>query len=271
MKIKYEIASKTDIKSFLRFNHYSLEVIHNLFQDSELIKVNNHKISYPFLIKTGDVLEITLPREISNQICENEPIDIVYEDDYIIIVNKPMNLASIATSAHYHHNLGSRVLNYFKNNNIYSKVHFINRLDKETQGLVLIAKHQYIHNLFAKTTKIVKKYRCFVKNKPAKENDFINLPIGKMEGNIKRFIDFENGKYSLTEYSIANYDGEKYLLDITLHTGRTHQIRLHLASIGCPLIGDPLYNENIDGEFYLQSYYLEFIHPITKENLIITI
>ncbi len=271
MKIKYEISNKTDIKSFLIDNYYSLEVIHNLFLDSELIKVNNEKISYPFIIDKGDILEITLPNEISNQKCEDEKIDIVYEDEYIIIVNKPSNLASIATSAHYNHNLGSRVLNYFKKNNIYSKVHFINRLDKETQGLVLIAKHQYIHNLFAKTTKITKKYRCYVKNKPQKNHDFIDLPIGKKDGNIKRFIDYENGKSSLTEYTVVGFENEKYLLDITLHTGRTHQIRLHLSSIGCPLIGDPLYNDNKDGEFFLQSYYLEFTHPITKEKLRIKI
>ena len=271
MKITYKILNKTDIKSFLLENHYSLEVIHNLFQDDELIKVNDNKISYPFIIENNDILEITLPQEISKQKCENSPIEVIYEDEYIIIVNKPINLASIATSAHYSHNLGSRVLNYFKENNIHSKVHFINRLDKETQGLVLIAKHQYIHNLFAKTTKIIKKYRCITSKKPAQDHGFINLPIGKEEGNIKRFIDHVNGKPSLSEYEFKEEVNAGYLMDVTLHSGRTHQIRLHFASIGCPLNGDPLYNDEKDGEFFLQSYYLEFTHPITNKHLIIKI
>lgn len=271
MKIKYVINENIDIKSFLLNNHYSLEVIHNLFHNKDLIKINNQNIKFPFLLKQNDILEVTLPDERSNQKMEEANLDIIYEDDYILIVNKPKNLATIATSAHYNHNLGSQVLYYFSQNNINSKVHFINRLDKETQGLVLIAKHQYIHNLFSKNVKIIKKYRCIVSNIPKEKYSIIDLPIGKKDGEIKRFIDFENGKKSITEYHLVEVKDNHALLDITLHTGRTHQIRLHLASIGCALVGDSLYNNNKDGDFFLQSYYLEFIHPITKKIIKISI
>ena len=271
MELKYCISETKDIKSFLKENYYSLEVIHHLFNNLELIKINDKPASYPFILNNSDILSIKLPDEKSNQKSEEAIINIVYEDEFILIVNKPKDLATISTSAHYHHNLGSQVLYYFEQNDIKSKVHFINRLDKETQGLVLIAKHQYIHNLFAKTVNIKKKYKCLVNNIPNKKEGYINLPIGKLEGQIKRFIDFDNGKDSLTEYRIIDKIENNTLLDITLHSGRTHQIRLHLASIGCPLVGDPLYNDNKNGEFFLQSYYLEFVHPITKKLLKIEI
>ncbi len=271
MKIKYIINEETNIKSFLLNNYYSLEVIYNLFHNKDLLKLNNQNLKFPFLLKENDILEVTLPSETSNQKIEEAKLDIIYEDDYILIVNKPKNLATIATSAHYNHNLGSQVLYYFSQNNIKSKVHFINRLDKETQGLVLIAKHQYIHNLFSKTVKITKKYKCLVSNIPKEKHATINLPIGKKGNEIKRFIDLKNGKESITEYELIATKNNQALLDVTLHTGRTHQIRLHMATIGCALVGDYLYNDVKDGDFFLQSYYLKFIHPITKNKIEIKI
>jgi len=175
------------------------------------IKLNGKGAKRDSRLSAGDVLQLYIndeffekPREENSYLKVGTPrINIVYEDEFILIVNKPKDLATISTSAHYHHNLGSQVLYYFEQNNIKSKVHFINRLDKETQGLVLIAKHQYIHNLFAKTVNIKKKYKCLVNNIPNKKEGYINLPIGKLEGQIKRFIDFDNGKDSLTEYLVG--------------------------------------------------------------------
>ena len=173
---------------------------------------------------------------------------------------------------HYQYHLSGMIYKYFKENNIKSTVHFVNRLDYETSGLIIIAKHQYIHHLF-NYVKINKYYYCIVENILKDKKGIIDKPILKLENDPKKRIIDEKGKRSITEYEVIKEFNNFSLINVHLLTGRTHQIRLHFSSIGHPLIGDTLYNSTFDnnGDILLFSYHLDFIHPITNKEINITL
>lgn len=263
MKFKYIIKDDTKVSDFLTIKGFSRKALIKLKKEG--IMINGIKARTDQFINKGDLLEITLPNEESDIIPIDKPIEIIYEDEYILCVNKPHNLAIIGTKRHYDNNLSSFIYSYFIKNNIASTVHLINRLDKNTSGIVLVAKSAYIHHLF-KNIEIKKKYYCLVHG--ILDEGIIEKNIIKAnDGTIKRKID-SLGKYAKTQYKAIYSNNNKSILDVTLHTGRTHQIRLHLSSIGHPIYGDDLYGES-DGTLLLQSYYMEFIHPITNKHIIL--
>jgi len=242
-----------------------LELLKNNYFSKDLIK--KLKLSYDMYdeVLPNEEIEISLPNEETTVEPSKGNLDIIYEDEYILIVNKEKGLSTIPSIRHYKDNLASIIKNYYDKNNLKAGLHFINRLDKDTQGLVLIAKHQYVQSLFVKKNiEITKKYLTKVEQFPYDEL-VVERPIARYQNTNKRCIN-ENGDYAKTLFKKISSHNNFDLVEATLFTGRTHQIRVHLQSINCPIIGDELYNPK-DGDFYLCSYYLEFNHPITNKKI----
>lgn len=257
------IADKdTTIGEFLINKGFSSQ---NIYQEIKFknVLVNECVIDtkhYPIKIK--DIIKVTLNDE-ENTLKENSnSFDILYEDQYLMVVNKPYNLNIQPVFYAETNNLSSMITFYYRQKGIKSMVHTINRLDKLARGLVIVAKNRYIKNLFKDIT-INKKYKCLVEG-VTEQSGIIKNQILKDEITKQRVVVQEGGKECVTEYNrLETIDGNS-VLDVTIKTGRTHQIRTSMASIGHPLVGDPLYNKNIsEQEMYLCAYYLSFNHPIT--------
>lgn len=220
----------------------------------------------------GAQLRIVLPREhkSTSLIPIDKPIEIIYEDEWFLVVNKPQGLLSIPSAVDNTDSLVQRICYYYEQSgNTSSTVHIITRLDKETCGLVLIAKNHMIKQ-FMHDQKIERHYYACVRGYLAKHRGVITWPISRGMDGIKRYASLD-GKYAKTMYYICYTSQKKSmsLLRLKLGTGRTHQIRVHMNKLGNPLIGDSLYNQYEDKKqtLCLQSYYLSFFHPIIERQL----
>lgn len=261
MEISYKVNIDINIKEYLIFKSFSRDIFKQI-KDS--IYVNNEKKRLWQDVKKGDILKIVFPDEENT--LEKTPynLDIRYEDEYFLIIYKSSKTYSMSKNKTHYDSITNYIAYYFDLINIKSKSHLVNRLDYETQGLMIIAKHQFIHSIF-KDTNIIKKYYARVYGNVEKSG-IINKPITKDDNSIKRLIS-DNGLSSVTKYEVVSNNESESLLRVTLLTGRTHQIRVHLNSIGHPIIGDSLYGNGTD--LKLQSYYLEFFHPITNKKILI--
>jgi 23S rRNA pseudouridine1911/1915/1917 synthase len=265
MKITFKaLKSYRSLNTFLEAKGFSTSLISFYKNNNHLIKINEKSVNTLTPINKKDNIEVVLPNETNAIPLINNPLNIVYEDPFIMIINKPANLASSPTRAHILNNVSGMIANHFKNQKINSKVHLVNRLDKETRGLILIAKHQYIHALLS-SLKIVKKYRLVAKGKVKPKRGIIEKKIAKSNDSNRR-IESVKGDLSITKYEVKSFRNNLSYIEAQLITGRTHQLRLHFSLIGNPIVGDPLYGDG-GKDLLLQSYYLKFKHPIYNKIL----
>ena len=211
--------------------------------------------------------ETVIPSEV--------PIDILYEDDYLLIINKPVGTASIPSKLHPDHSMANRVKGYYKRRGYADQItHVVTRLDRDTTGVMMFAKHRVVHAWMDQALRdktIEKKYLAIVHDTATlEEHGMIDAPIGRHEGSIINRCVSEDGKPSLTEYWKKETLVGANLVEILLHTGRTHQIRVHFSWMGAPLVGDDLYggvkDEILDRQA-LHCHSLTFIHPMTKKEI----
>lgn len=273
-KLEYRISKKQEgrtIQEFLKDEGYSSKLISELKKQPCQILRNEEAAFTNEKLEVGDVLEIYLiENQGSEQIVPNEGrLDIIYEDEDILVVNKPAGMAIHPSINHHEKTLANIVVWYYKQKGSEYTFRCMNRLDKDTSGLVLLAKHALSAAVLARSMKngeIHKEYRIIVKGKLPQEGS-IEAPIGRAEGSIiERTVDFENGKEAMTHYrSLAYQEDSTYAL-VWLDTGRTHQIRVHMKYIGHPLLGDFLYypKKCAIKRQALHAYSLTFEHPILK-------
>lgn len=230
------------------------------------------------LIKNGDIICYSLPNNLEKTPAEFYDLEIKYEDEYLIIVDKPAGIVMHPTLNNFSGTLSNYLAYYYKLNNIDSGIHAVSRLDKNTSGLVLFAKKPNIQHLLA-TTKLDKEYLAFVEGSYSEKLGTIDLPIARKPTSIiERMVNFETGKYACTEYiQLQTYRlKSEYknielptiisLVDFKLLTGRTHQIRVHSSYLNHPLVNDNLYGKpGPQSRHALHSYKLSFIHPKTHE------
>lgn len=234
--------------------------------------VNDQIVDNHFLLRPGDLLEVVMPAsdQGENIVSTLGDFEIVYEDSYLLIINKEPNVATIPTKEHFTNSLANYVMSYYKRNGILANIHFVSRLDAPTSGLIMLAKTSYMTTLLQNTV-ITKKYLLETSNLVTPLDGIIELGIEKDPNSvIKRYTttDFINSK---TVYKTLYQENNHSFIEALLCTGKTHQLRLHFLSKNAPIVGDMLYGkETLDGILHLHSYYLEFIHPITKEKLLFT-
>ncbi len=232
------------------------------------VLLNSEAVHMRAVIKNGDTIDIILPEEDSESI---EPIElalnIIYEDEYMLAVNKPKNMPVHPSRGNTLPTVANGILAYIGRPFVFRA---INRLDRDTSGIVLIAKDRLSGAKLYRAMKdrlFKKTYIALVTGELPQNHGVINAPIAReREGEIKRAVRYD-GKESITEYDVlsVNEDGSS-LVRIIPHTGRTHQIRVHMAYIGHPLVGDFLYGEKIDGRtYFLHCDSLTFPHPHTGE------
>ncbi len=249
---------------FLKENSFSEHYIKNLRNISGSIFLNGIKTTIREKIKVGDVISIsTSPNKKTDILLCDGDIKILYEDDDYLIVFKPHNLACIPTRSHYTQNLGGQICKYMSTKDENFVLRIINRLDKETAGIVIIAKNIISRNSIKN---IYKEYHALCSGILKEDEITINEPIETVTINginqIKRIVS-ENGKPAITHVKVLKRFTNSTLISVTLETGRTHQIRVHLSHIGHPLIGDTLYNpdqNNIINHTMLLLKKVSFIH-----------
>lgn len=275
-RIEPEYDSLT-IREYLSLKGYPNAVFVQLKKTPESVLLNGIWAYMRTKLSAGDELFIRLEESTSSAhiLPVSMPLSIYYEDEDILAVNKPAQMPVHPSLNHYDHTLANAVCGYYNDQEIPYTFRCVNRLDRDTTGLTLIAKHMLssaILSTAAARREISREYIAIASGKTP-ESGTIDAPIGRVAGStIERQIDFENGERAITHYRRLAYHDGLSLLSLHLETGRTHQIRVHLKSIGHPLIGDFLYNptDTTIKRQALHSYRLTFSHPITGESFVLT-
>ena len=271
-KITKEDAGKT-VGTFLLEHEYTPTCIKFLKKAENLITVNGKWEFVNKELQENDILKtVFLDDENSENIPSVEmPLDIVYEDEDVLVLNKPAKLPIHPTKGYEYASLANGVVHYYEKQGIPFVFRSINRIDKDTTGLVIVAKNMLSGSILGESMRSREICRTYlaVTEGELPEKGTIDLPIGRRAGSaVERCID-ENGAKAVTHYERLIYANGHSLAQIRLETGRTHQIRLHMRAIGHPLPADVLYNQNftVIDRHALHSWKLEFPHPITKESL----
>lgn len=240
------------------------------------ILVNGDIKKSGYLLKEGDIINVKEFKEITTVIKENIPINIIYEDNYLMVINKPSGLVVHPGNGNESGTLVNGLVNYtdkLSDLNGDFRLGIVHRIDKDTSGLLLISKTNQIHKLLTDNFKdnVKRKYIALVEGVIKEEKGKINAPIGRDEKDRKKMcVTSKNSKEAVTNFEVIERYKNSTLVRCILETGRTHQIRVHFAYINHPVINDPVYNKkhviNDYGQL-LHAYYLGFTHPITKEFL----
>ena len=251
----------------------SRNFVQKLISDGN-ITVNEREVKANYKVKINDTIKIIIPPpEILDVKAENIDLDIVYEDNDLAVINKPQGMVVHPAPGHYTGTMVNGLMYHLKNLSTINGVlrpGIVHRLDKNTSGLILVAKNDRSHNFLAKCLKehtINRIYYALVKGNIKKDEGEINAPLGRSEKDRKKYtVTNKNSKEAITNYWVVERFGKYTLLKLKLKTGRTHQIRVHMKHIGHPVVGDDVYgnvNEfGLEGQL-LHSKILGFIHPTT--------
>ncbi len=273
MKIRYDILNEHIGKTLLEYlESYNLgkTKIHFIFNEKN-IYVNGETKSRNYILLPNDYIEIEY-NEKRDFYPDNKKLDIIYEDDYLLIVNKPKNILVHPDDKNKNGTMCNIVSNYYKNNNIDLSIKYAHRLDLDTTGILIFTKDSLslasIDKMIS-THELSRVYLCLTSGVFKEKIGTINAPIGEDRHHNQRKRVSKTGKSAITHYEVLEEFGRYSLVKVKLETGRTHQIRVHLSYIGHPLIGDTLYGGKSELRPMLHSYELDFIHPITKKEMYI--
>lgn len=279
--IIYHITEKDSglrIEQFLKRKSYSTQNLAQIKRMPQSILVNGKHLYMRDLLTTGDELQV----RIQETACSAKippvqiPLDIVYEDEDIVVINKPAGMPIHPSLNNYRNSMANALAWYYKEQGKPFIFRCCNRLDRDTSGLTVAAKHLVSGNILScmvRDHKIHREYLAIVRGTVTPSSGVIDAPLSRKSGTIiERMVDFEHGEHAVTHYRVVEENNGHSLVSLYLETGRTHQIRIHMKHLGFPLVGDYLYNP--DMEFItrqaLHSHKLSFSHPITGEKLVFT-
>lgn len=241
---------------------------------NEGFRVNGNRAYLNLLLKEGDRIEILQAEEESENILpEQMELDIIYEDEYMIVINKPADMPVHPSRNHIMGTLANGLMHYLMGEGRSVRIRPVNRLDRNTTGLVVFAKSSHIqYMLSAKTYKedFLKEYIALVEGVPEKDSGVIDLPIAREHPQTIRRVVRDDGERAVTHYKIIEKFGDCSLIGLQLETGRTHQIRVHMSSIGHPLLGDDLYGGSTEkiSRQALHACRIHMRHPVSKELMV---
>lgn len=248
-----------------------------LSKDGKIL-VNGKKADKNYRVKGGEIIEIDLPEpEIQEVIPEDIPLDIVYEDEDLLVINKPQGMVVHPAPGNYKGTLVNALLYHCKDSlsaiNGVIRPGIVHRIDKDTTGLLVVAKNNNAHIKLSEQIKDKKALRCYwaLVNGRIKEDGFVDAPIRRHPKDRKKMAIVQGGREAKTNYRVLESFDNYTLVECILETGRTHQIRVHLASIGHSVVGDPVYGIkkekfNLEGQL-LHAKTLGFDHPRTDEHM----
>lgn len=262
------------LRNFLGEQHISKRTLKAIKFDGGKIKVNEKEVTVRHFLHAGDKIEVIFPPEEENKqlIAENIPLQIKYEDDYVLVVVKPAHMNTIPSREHPTGSLANALAGYYKQKGLSSAIHIVTRLDRDTSGLVLVAKHRHVHHLLSEQQKqglVQRRYTAVVEGILKEEKGKIEEPIGRKSTSIIEREVRADGQYACTLFEVVDRLKGYTHIELQLLTGRTHQIRVHLSHYGFPLAGDDLYGGNIKdiSRQALHCGSVAFFHPFLKKIL----
>lgn len=245
---------------------------------NNLIFLNNETVYLDMKVKTNDIISFCLDFEEdnSNIIANNIKLDIIYEDEALLIINKPYGISVHPSMLNFDNSLSNGVKFYFDKIGLKKKIRIVNRLDKNTSGLVIFAKNEYVQEFLVrqmKSNSFNKYYLGIVEGILNKKSGIIDAPISRKENSIiERCVNL-NGAKAITYYNVLKEFNNMSLVEFKLETGRTHQIRVHSSFFGHPIVGDTLYGSKSKyiNRQALHSYKIGFIHPVSRKYMELSI
>ncbi len=274
MYLEYKVIDNkyTNINQILKQEFkLSARLMHKVISNN-LVLLNGMQTDTRNRPNYGDTIKVDLNYEEENDniVSTQMKLNILYEDNGLLILNKPAGLAVHPSILHFKDSLSNGVRFYFDSIGLKKKIRPVNRLDLDTSGIIIFAKNEYIQECLIQqmNSHILKKeYIAIVSGILKEKTGTINLPISRKDGSIIERCISENGQTAITDYSVIKELNNMSVIKCVLQTGRTHQIRVHFSAIGHPLIGDSLYGSKSDliNRQALHSYHISFIHPISNK------
>jgi 23S rRNA pseudouridine1911/1915/1917 synthase len=270
--------SPLPVSHFLKQKGFSSQNLVQLKKDPTAVQANGIPCFMNHILQPGDTLTLHIHEEHSSEKIPpvELPLDIIYEDEDLMVINKPAGMPIHPSMNNYYNSLANGLAYYFAQQNCPFVFRCINRLDRDTSGLTIIAKHYVSAGMLSAmiankaTSGITREYLAIVKGSVKPTKGTITAPLGRKEGSIiERTVDFEKGESAVTHYKLLDEKNGHSLVSLILETGRTHQIRIHMKYLGYPLIGDYLYNPDMEQiqRQALHAWKLSFVHPITGEKM----
>lgn len=266
------------VEQFLRRKRYSGQNLSEIKRMPKSILVNGVHYYMRQELSTGDHLQV--------RICETQnsekipptklPLDIIYEDEDLLVLNKPAGMPIHPSLNNYTNSMANALAYYFQSQGKPFIFRCCNRLDRDTSGLTIVSKHLVSGSILSDMTKyreVHREYLAIARGSVTPSEGTIQAPLGRKEGTIiERTVDWEHGEDAVTHYKVVKEANGHSLVSLRLETGRTHQIRIHMKYLGYPLIGDYLYNPDMEymTRQALHSHHMEFTHPITGAHMSFT-
>ena len=266
------------VEQFLRRKRYSGQNLSEIKRMPKSILVNGVHYYMRQELSKGDQLQVRICETKNSEKIPptNLPLDIIYEDEDLLVLNKPAGMPIHPSLNNYTNSIANALAYYFQSQGKPFIFRCCNRLDRDTSGLTIVSKHLVSYSILSDMTKyreVHREYLAIARGSVTPSEGTIQAPLGRKEGTIiERTVDWEHGEDAVTHYKVVKEANGHSLVSLRLETGRTHQIRIHMKYLGYPLIGDYLYNPDMEymTRQALHSHHMEFTHPITGEHMSFT-